>query len=356
MDAAVGLWDVDKPDSPLLAAGWMVGAFAAPSREWLLGWFDEDLARQGGRRVGVTEVDVVVSMCEAFSAADHRLGGGYARATLIHYLNDVVRPLLGGSYSHQVGSQILGAAARLCDLGGFMAFDSGHQGIAQRYYIQALRLAQASGDHALGAHILTDMAMQALYVGDALEAVSLARAAQRAATDGGSHASGARCLAIEARAHARLGDTRRCAEAMSRAEHAMDRLHPDDEPLWVRFFTDVQLQAEFTYASADLGRATDVQRFAAVVAADTNEMDRRKVLVASALAASYLTPAGSRKQVDVDGACAALSSTAPLLQALTTKRGVEAVNAVRRSLQPFADLGAVQDLEAQLQPLLGVPA
>lgn len=36
---------------------------------------------------------------------------------------------------------------------------------------------------------------------------------------------------------------------MGCAERAMDRVRPDDEPTWVRFSTDVQLRAEFTYAS-----------------------------------------------------------------------------------------------------------
>ncbi|WP_412540238.1 hypothetical protein R8Z50_31155 [Longispora sp. K20-0274] len=359
--AAVGtvvdLWASDaRSDSPLLGAEWIASAFAAPSREWLLGWFDENLAHHGDRRVGAPEVEVVTSMCAAFSTADHRLGGGYARATLIHYFNEIVRPLLGGSYSHTIGRQLLAAAARLCDLGGFMAFDSGCQGLGQRYYIQALRLARASGDHALGAHILTDMAMQAHYLGDALEAVSLARAAHRAALDAGSRASAARCLAIEARAHARLGDARRCAEAMGRAERAMDGLVIDDEPLWIRFFTHIQLHAEFTYASADLGRTDDVQRFAAVVTSATSQMDRRKVLVAATLASSFVNAAGDASRVDVDQACAALRSTTPLLASLTTRRGVEAVNATRRKLRPFGHLGVVQELEAELRPLIGAVA
>ncbi|MGY0233916.1 hypothetical protein [Longispora urticae] len=358
VSTVMDLWTVDaKPDSPLLGTEWIASAFAAPSREWLLGWFDENLAHHGDRRVGAPEVEVVASMCDAFSSADHRLGGGYARATLIHYFNEIVQPLLKGSYSHAIGSRLLSAAARLCDLGGFMAFDSGYQGLGQRYYIQALRLARASGDHALGAHILTDMAMQAHYLGDALEAVSLARAGHRAALDAGSHGSAARCLAIEARAHARLGDSRRCAAAMNQAETAMEGLVLDDEPLWIRFFTHIQLHAEFTYAMADLGRTADVQRFAGVVASDVSGgMDRRKVLVTATLASSFLTAAGSSSQSDVDQACAALRSTAPLLQALTTRRGVEAVNATRRQLQPFGHLGAVQELEAELRPLIGAAA
>lgn len=84
---------------------------------------------------------------------------------MTHYVNQVVLPLLHGSYDNTIGRQLMAAAARLCGLCAFMSFDCGQQGLAQRYFIQALRLAQAGGNRALGAHILADMSMQAHHVG-----------------------------------------------------------------------------------------------------------------------------------------------------------------------------------------------
>src|SRR3989440_355721 len=249
------LWRVDmERRAVLLASAWLGSAFATPTREWLIDWAMDETSHTGGRRIGTAEIDVVWSMCHTFADADHRLGGGYARTALIHYFNDVVLPMLDGTYTEDVGRLLLAAIGRLCDLAGFMAFDSGAQGLAQRYYIQALRLAQASRDRALGAHILADMAMQAHYVGHPTEAVSLARAGQRAALESGSYSSVARCSALEARAHALSGDGASCARAMIRSEQALDRVQYDQEPFWIRFFTGEQLQAEFTYAVADLGR------------------------------------------------------------------------------------------------------
>src|SRR5262249_1311190 len=203
--AQLGRVDMERRDV-LLTSAWVASAFAVPTREWLLDWADDDTSHTGSRRVGAAEVDVVWSMGNAFADADHRLGGGYARTTLIHYINQVVVPLLDGSYTDEVGRLLMAATARLCDLAGFMACDSGAQGLGQRYYIQALRFAQASRNRALGATTLSSMAMQAHYLGDTVEACSLARAGQRAAQESGSHASLARCLAMEARAHAQGGD------------------------------------------------------------------------------------------------------------------------------------------------------
>jgi hypothetical protein len=189
--AAVGtvaeLWRVDmERRSLLLGSAWIASAFATPTREWLLHWLEDDTAHVGNRRVGAAEVDAVWSICHTFDVADKRLGGGYARTTLVHYVNQVVLPLLEGTYSERVGRSLLAATARLCDLAGWTAYDPDAQGLGQRHYIQALRLAQASGDRAIGALILSDMAQQAHHLGNPAEACSLARSGQRAAEESGS--------------------------------------------------------------------------------------------------------------------------------------------------------------------------
>ncbi|PWU50817.1 hypothetical protein DLJ47_23050, partial [Micromonospora sp. S4605] len=343
VDTVATLWRADmERRSLLLGSAWTASAFATPTREWLLDWLDEDTSHAGGRRVGQAEVEVIWSMSQTFADTDHRLGGGYARSTLVHYVNEIVLPLLDGTYPDRIGRLLMAAVARLCDLGGFMAFDSGggQQGFAQRYYIQALRLAQAAGDHALGAHILSDMAMQAHYLRIGREACSLARAGQRSARASGSYSTLARCCALEARAHALAGDGRRCGDAMTRAEQALAKVRPEDEPFWIGFFTLEQLHAEFAYAAADLRRAADVQRFAPTVLATSEGMERRQVLVSAALASSYLPPGDQEKhdgsKVDVEEACAVLEKTVPLVRVLTTRRGVEAINGARRRLKPNA--------------------
>lgn len=96
-------------------------------------------------------------MGQAFSDTNLRLGGGYARTTLMHYVNRIVLPLLHGSYSDTIGRQLMAATARLCNLCAYMSFDCGRQGLAQRYYMQALRLAQFSGNRELGANVLANI-------------------------------------------------------------------------------------------------------------------------------------------------------------------------------------------------------
>ncbi|OLT11758.1 hypothetical protein BJF78_26195 [Pseudonocardia sp. CNS-139] len=159
------MWQTEATDRTLLAsAPWVPAAFAEPLRSSLARTSDT-LGDRPGRMIGQAAVDGMWLMAESFTDADHRLGGGYARSTLIHYLDKVVRPnLLHGGYTERIGRGLLAAASRLSNLCAFMSFDSGEQGLAQRYGLQALRLVHASGDHALAGHILGDMSMQAQHL------------------------------------------------------------------------------------------------------------------------------------------------------------------------------------------------
>lgn len=354
VEVAGQLWRADvERRKVVISAAWSAAAFAAPARDWLAAWTEPNPTHAGGRRVGAAEVDVVWSMCGTFANLDHQLGGGHARTTLAHYLSTAVLPMLKGSYSQRTGKQLLAATARLCDIGGFMAFDCRRPGLAQRYYIQALRLAKDSGDRSIGAHILADMSMQAQYMGDGREALALARAGQRTARDCGSSLSMARCCALEARAHALLGDGGSCGQAMTRAERALTAA-TDEEPSWVTFFTSEQLAAEFMYAAGELGRHADVQRFAPAVLASSAGMQRRLALATATLASSYLPGDGSGNHTaDIDQACEVLRTAVPVAATLASPRTVNILHAVRAQLRAHRSRPAVEQLDSEMESVLG---
>lgn len=341
----VELWRMDLDRRSVLAsASWVSSAFAGPTREWLLNQKEEILRDQPGRRISQHDVDALWAMCSAFTDADHRLGGGYARSTLLHYISQVVLPLLGGRYDDIIGRELMAAIARLCDLCAFMNFDSGRQGLAQRYFIQALRLAQAGGNRALGAHILADMSMQAHYLGDAPQALELASAGLSTGLDCGSPSTVARCAALQGRAHALRGDRRACSEACAVAERALDQAMPADEPGWIQFFTAEQLAAEMLYIASDLGRHQDVQRLAPRVLASSGGMERRRVLCTTTLASSYL-PSEDNSRSDIDQVCDLLGQMIPSLGSLNSTRSLERVNSIRRTLSAHAERSSVQEAE-----------
>jgi hypothetical protein len=347
-----GLWKADMGRRGVIASVWAAGALSEPVGRWLLDPADRDVACAGGRQVGRADIDAVWSMCSAFADADHRLGGGHARRTLICYADDVAAPLLAGRYTDQIGRELFAAVARLCDIAGFMCFDSDCQGLGQKYFITALRMAKTSGNQALGAHILTDMSMQAQYQRHAHEAVALADASVAAAGRSGSASTLARCHAVRARALALRGDASDSDHALNQAERALDRAAPRSEPFWITFFTPQQLAAEAMYAAADLRRASLVRRHAANVLNAADGMQRRHVLATATLAASYLpaddAPARDAAS-DVGQACEALRGVLPVIGSMTSSRALGMVSAIRSRLADYPQITAVQELERDLR-------
>jgi hypothetical protein len=346
-----GLWKTDIERRDVITSLWVGAALSEPLGRWLIDPADRYVDCAGSRQVGRADVDAVWSMCTAFADADRRLGGGHARRTLTCYADDAVAPLLIGRYTDEIGRQLFAAVARLCDIAGFMCFDSGRQGLGQRYFITALRMAKTSGDQALGAHILTDMSMQAQHHGHAQEAVALADAGVAAATRSGSASILARCHAVQARALAQRGDASECDHALNQAERALDRAGVRGEPFWVGFFTPHQLAAEAMYAAAELHRADLVRRHAATALSAADGMQRRQVLATATLAASYL-PAGDTPATDaatdVGQACEVLRGVMPVIGSLTSARALGLVSAVRGRLAHYPHLVAVQELERDL--------
>lgn len=342
------MWGAEIDRRAVLAsAAVAAGAFAAPLASWLRG-VPDSLPRGGGRRVGQAEVDALWAMCGSLADADHRLGGGYARSTLIHYLDAVVRPvLLDAVFDERVGRGLLGAAARLCDLCAFMSFDSAEQGLAQRYFVQALRLAHASGDRALGGHVLGDMSMQAYHLGDAGRALALADAGYRAGREAGSSSTAARCAVLAGRAHALRGDAAAAASSRLLAEQRLDVTAEEPEPHWIRFFTPAQLAVESQYIASDVGDHREVRRIADQLGAPATDMQRRRVLSAATLADAYLHPSDT----DVDRACAVLTEVLPAMPALTSVRARDRVDCVRRKLARHADRACVREFEQRHEQL-----
>jgi predicted XRE-type DNA-binding protein len=302
-------------------------------------------AAKPGRPMGTADVQTLTIMAQAFADADHRLGGGHARSTLTHYLSNVAIPLAKqADHTDPVGRQLLAEVARLSDIAGFMAFDAGQQAVGRRYLVHALRLARAADSPELGAHILTDLAMQAIHLNQAAPAVAAAEAAIAAARQGRSPSALARCFAIAARATAAAGDAAASDRHLNEAEGVLDRRDRAEEPSWISFFSHRQLTVEAMYASYALGRSSHVQRHAEAARLDLaagDAMPRRDVLAKSTLALSYL----SDGQTDVERACSLMNECLPLMGRLTSARALAAVQETRRRLADFSDSASVKHLE-----------
>lgn len=143
-----------------LAGSFAVSAYATPASRWLITPADSSVARDANPsegsgaplKVGHSDVQKLREAAEDARRWDSKYGGGDWRSSMVpECLRVEAAPLLLGAYSDEVGRALFGASAELTRLAGWMAFDTGQQEAAQRYYIQALRLARAAADVPLGA-------------------------------------------------------------------------------------------------------------------------------------------------------------------------------------------------------------
>lgn len=145
-------------------AGSMTGPATGPPSTVVPAQPGPETPRDHGQRVGHSDVSKLREAAEDARRWDSKYGGGDWRSSMVpECLRVDAAPLLLGSYTDEVGRALFGATAELTRLAGWMAFDTGQQEAAQRYYIQALRLARAAADVPLGGYVLASMSLQATY-------------------------------------------------------------------------------------------------------------------------------------------------------------------------------------------------
>lgn len=344
-----GMWQADSAQrSALVDAAFTPGALVVPSRDWLIGTPDDAPQRGEGGRVGAGDVTAVRAVGEAFRRLDNSFGGGHARQALVRYLDTEVATMLRGSYNGVVGRELFSAAAVLTRLVGWMAYDVGVHGMAQRYFVQALRLAQASGDRALGAYVLATMSRQAVYLGHGREAVQLARVAQQGALSVATPRVRVVLHAVEARGHGLLGDSRACLAALVRAEQAFGQAgHPEEEPEWARHVDEAQLADEHAHSFRDLEDHQKAREFAERSLALRDKEYARSMLFCRTVLATALLGLG-----ELDKACALEAEATELAGGLRSARAVDYVRDFSLRLAPYKDAPAVRDFTARTTAFL----
>ncbi|MEW1722622.1 transcriptional regulator [Streptomyces sp. NPDC093109] len=332
-------------------------ALVEPSRDWLITGADPAVARNTGARVGDSDVDAVRAMTRALIDLDHRFGSGHVRPVVVHYLNSVVAGLLAGSYREPVGRRLFAAVSRLTELAGYMAVDTGQPGLAQRYYIQALRLAQAAGDRGYGGYVLAaSMSHLAAQLGNPREIAQLARAAQEGTRGQVTPRAQAMFYAAEARGHALMGDAHTCELVVGRAvtalEHAGEpgeggsgsRSGAGDDPDWIAHFDHAYLADELAHCYRDLGRPEISARYAAEsLAGHPASRARRRAIGFVLLATAQV------QQREVEQGCQTGTRAVELLGTLRSSRGAEYLDDLQQRLEPYGDEPAVREFGARLE-------
>ncbi|MCX5313531.1 collagen-like protein [Streptomyces sp. NBC_00154] len=303
--------------------------------------------RRPGQKVNSGDVAALRSVGELFRTLDHTYGGGHARQALVRYLEHEAEPMLRGTYGEAIGRRLFSAAADLTRLAGWTSYDIAAHGLAQRYFVQALRLAQAAGDRVYGSYVLITMSRQAVYLGHGREAVQLARVAQQGVGSSAPPVVMALLHAVEARGHGVLGEARTCAASLARAEHALEAARPgDDVPHWGRYFDEAQLADEFGHCHRDLQ-----QYRAAAQHAERSLQLRAPVYARSRLFCQVVLASARLGLGELDQACLLGAEAAQQAAEMRSMRATEYVREFERRLEPYRDAAAVRGYRERVAAL-----
>lgn len=281
-----------------LSNGFAVSAFTTPVTRWLTQPADAATAHHGGRRVGRTDLTELWHAAEEARRWDSKFGGGNWKASSVtECLRLRAAPLLSGTYTEAIGTELFSATAELSRVAGWAAFDSGRHEEAQRRFVQALRLARAAGDVQAGAYLLTTMSLQTMLRGYPREAADMAEGAYERT----KHTAAPRVLAFaklaEARAYGRAGDTNAAGAALGRSEQLLASIRPGDrDPEWLSYFTHARLAADATEIYHDLGQPQTARTWNAQAAAMPSGSFTRAVGIRLSILASTHLQDGDLEQ------------------------------------------------------------
>lgn len=340
--AAIALTELLRADHDDVQG--LSAAIADPSasQSAALSWLVNDASpiptgRSDKPRIGASDIARLRATTEVFDKLDGQYGGGHARSSLVEYLNRDLGTLLNGSYPERTGRELYRAAAQATLLCAWMSYDAGAHALAQRYFIQALGLADASGDRLIAASILDAMSHQSTFLGRYREAANLARAAGTGTAALGSRSLAAHFLVMEARALARIGDAAACDRAMSAAVREFEGRDVERDPEWFQYFDEAELAAELGHCNRDLGRPVDATTYAAQSIGAKSESARSDFFVTMVLADAHLD------RGDVDEACDVALRALELGEQLKSARCAAYVDEFRTRLSRVGDIPAVRD-------------
>lgn len=258
----VGRADMERRDFAKTAL-YSLGALAVPLNAW------QDIADRGqraassGASIGDGELKAVRRMVATFTSSDELFGGGHARIAVVAYLSTDVAAYLHGSFqSDETRRKMFSAAAELAYLAGWKSFDSGNHGVAQKYYLTSLRLANEADDAPLAGFVLRAMAHQAVDLGHGNACVKLAESALDWSKKTGTPGASALFTVVKARGFAADHQKRATTDSLKEAETLLGKVEPAAEPLWITRmgFGEPSLANQTAQALRDLGDNAESER------------------------------------------------------------------------------------------------
>ncbi|MEU6973593.1 sporulation protein [Kitasatospora aureofaciens] len=350
---ATSFWSSVNRRDFLTGSSFAVASFTTPVTRWLVSPADDRADHRGGARVGRADLDELRDAADEARRWDSKYGGGNWKANSVtDCLQHRAAPLLSGTFSDEVGRELFSVTAELSRLAGWTAFDVGQHDVAQRHFIQALRLARAGGDVQLGCYVLTTMAMQALLRGFPNEAIDMTQGAFARANGQAAPRVLAFTKLIEARAHARDDNAKAAASALASSEMLLDRARDRaDEPAWIDFYHHARLSADAAEVFRDLKKPKEALAWNAQAAAMQPGVFTRSVGMRLAIVGTAHLQAD-----DLDQGLALGNQAVDILARVQSSRALDYVREFNAALGPWRREPAVRDFVHRIRSELGVAA
>ncbi|WP_026284400.1 helix-turn-helix domain-containing protein [Salinispora arenicola] len=286
------------------ALGVPIGTPADPVRrthEWLLDSPPATGCLRAGRRIGATLIRTLEARVIDLRHLDDTVGSRTLLPVIRAELDQAHHLARTASYTDASGRRLYTVIGELAQLAGWVASDAGNYSDAQRLYLSGVTAADAAGDRALGAQLLSSLAYQITNIGKRDDALLIARSA----VTGAPHASPlVRTLLLERLAWtaARPRDTDTTRRALDAVNDAYDQ-HCDGiaEPEWVYWLNQTEIDVMAARCLIELGTPTSAEPLLTRALAGYNHDHAREV----ALYQTWLAE-GHAKTGNLDAARAVL--------------------------------------------------
>ncbi|MFK3729542.1 tetratricopeptide repeat protein [Streptomyces sp. NPDC088090] len=275
----------------LAAASWGLGSTTAAAIP----------SPRGTHRIGEAEVLAVEDAVRRIRLLDDRHGADGLYKVAAQPLRAAYALLDRGAAARRATEdRLLAGAGELSLSVGWLAHDSGRHEDARSHYAEALATARVSGNAALEAHAFCNTSFLARDTGRYREAVRAAQAGLRAAGPLGSPRLLALLSLREAAAWAGLGDRPSAEECLGRAHAHFGHGHADQDPEWMSFFGEPELEALESHCWAALGDWTRAARHSHRATVLQHPRFARNLALYRAQLAGNLARAGRRDEAEAE--------------------------------------------------------
>jgi len=214
--------------------------------------------------VGTEEVNELEQAVTLFRRWDASGSGGLRRKAVVGQLNAIAETL-GEHHPAAITGRLFQVTAELSQLAGWMAYDQGLYGVAQRYYLLALHACREGNCPDLGAKVIGDMAHITIALGQYDQTQALTRTALYSLPRHGSSLVRSELLGLESRACSQLGqDETGNADRSAQTCVAVYEEAPrhDPAPDWIHYMSQAEVDclAANTYIDLALHESNHSRR------------------------------------------------------------------------------------------------